>query len=294
MNKLCKAVTNFNNGDDETAFNEIYSLTYKMVSYTACKYLKNPADIEDAVQDCYIKAFEKLNSIHDADKAMSWMLALARNTCLNKLVKRGNTEITVDYEPEEGLSVFDKVKDERDYHSPESSLLNKEMQAIIVDIVSTLPFEQKDAVMLHYLHKYSIAEVAEMTHAKEGTIKTRLSNARKNLRKQIRIKKDIKAMVQHDVDCQIPHDGNREPNPVTVKNISLSGLLFITDIAYKKDDKLSVKLFLEPAELHPEPVTMDLRVVRVRQNGYVREVGATFIEETSNEKLSKYILENLA
>ena len=209
MNKLCKAVTNFNNGDDETAFNEIYSLTYKMVSYTACKYLKNPADIEDAVQDCYIKAFEKLNSIHDADKAMSWMLALARNTCLNKLVKRGNTEITVDYEPEEGLSVFNNVKDEREYHSPESSLLNKELHAIIVDIVSTLPLEQKDAVVLHYLHKYSIAEVAEMTHAMEGTIKTRLSNARKNFRKSIRLQKDITATVQFIDDCQLLNDGKK-------------------------------------------------------------------------------------
>jgi len=293
MNTLEKAVASFVGGD-ESAFNDIYSATHRKVSLVACTYLKNQADAEDAVQDIYLNVYKKLYTIQDAGKAMSWILALTRNTCLNKLEKNKRTETTLSFDEEDLPSVFTIMKDERVYDSPEQNLLAREEDEIIDDILSILPLEQRDAVLLHHIEQRSVEEVAEITDVAVGTIKSRLNYARHRLRRYaFRIKKDIPAQIQLLGDCPFHHEWDKEVDPVTIKNISMSGLMFLSGKEYRKEDKLSVLFFLEPKELYPEPIKIALRVVRNRQYGGINEVGAFFLGEEVNECLSRYIVHNL-
>jgi len=293
MNTLRTAVTNFVGGD-ESAFNDIYYTTYRVVSLVACRYLKNQADAEDAIQDTYIKIFENLYTIRDADKAMSWILALTRNTCLNKLEKKIRTETTVMTDEESLLSVFSKVKDEHVYTLPEQNLLAEEQNKIICDILSALPLEQRDAVMLHYIEKMSVAEIAEITNVTAGTVKSRLNYARQKLRRNaFRVKKDIPAQICLLDDCSFLHKGDRETEQVIIKNISMSGLMFLSDKEHYKKERLSIGFDLEPNELYPESIKMDIKVARSCQISGLNEVGVTYDEEEVNEVLRRYIMKNL-
>ena len=293
MNTLRTAVTKFIGGD-ESAFNDIYYETYGVVSLVACKYLKNHEDAEDAIQDAYIRIFNKLCTIRDTDKAMSWILALTRNTCLNKLEKKIRTETTMSTDEESLFAILSRVKDEHVYTLPEANLLAEEQNIIICDILSALPLEQRDAVVLHYIEKMSVAEVAEVTKVTAGTVKSRLNYARQNLRRNaFRIKKDIPAQIQLLDDCLFLYEGDRETEQVIIKNISISGLMFQSDKEHNKKERLSICFALEPHDLYPESIKMDARVARSCQNGCVKEVGVTFDGEEVNEVLSRYIMKNL-
>ena len=293
MDTLRTAVTNFVSGD-EAAFNDIYDTTYKVVSMVACKYLKNQADAEDAIQDTYIKIFKNLCTIRDADKVMSWILALTRNTCLNKLREKIRTERTLTTDEESLLSVSIKVKDEHVYTLPEQNLLAEEENIIICDILSALPLEQRDAVVLHYIEKMSVTEIAEITNVTTGTVKSRLNYARQKLRRNaFRVKKNIPAQIYLLDDCSLLHEGDRDAEQAIIKNISMSGLMFLSDKEHYKKERLSIEFVPEPNELYPDPIKMVIRVARSCQNCGQNEVGVTYDGEEVNEVLRRYIMKNL-
>jgi len=185
MKKLKTSVQNFILGD-ESAFNDIYSATYRKILLTASTYMKNPSDTEDAVQDIYIQAYKKINTIQDYNKVMPWFMTLTRNVCINMINKRSRTEITVGSEDEGSANVFENIHEERVYHSPEKNLQKKEKSRIIIELVSMLPIEQKDSVLLHYIEKRSVSEVAMITNTTTGTVKSRLNYARKKLQELVK------------------------------------------------------------------------------------------------------------
>ena len=182
MNATRNAVSSFINGD-KSAFDDIYYAAHRKVSIIANTYLKNHTDAEEAIQDVFMQAYKRINTIKDADKAMSWILTLTRNTCLNRLEKSKKIEVAFDNDLEKRKSAFDKVHDEREYHSPEQNLLKKENNSFIIEIISMLPYEQKDAIILYYFKNISVAEVAKRTKTTIGTVKSRLYYGRKKLRK---------------------------------------------------------------------------------------------------------------
>jgi len=170
---------------DESAFNDIYTKTYRKVCVTANTYLKNHADADDAVQDIYIQVYNKIRTIQDYKKALPWIMTITRNSCLNKLEKRKRTEITIDESDDDKVSVFEKIEDERTSSSPESNLFQREHSSIVLEMVANLPIDQKDAVILHYIEQRSVADIAALTNTTTGTVKSRLNYARTKLKDMV-------------------------------------------------------------------------------------------------------------
>jgi|GEM_PF-298430 len=170
---------------DKSAFDDIYSATYRKVYVTAHMYMKHQTDAEDVVQDVYIKFCNNVNSIQDYGKLIPWLVTLTRHTCLNKLKKQGREETTVGETNDASDSMFNKIEDERVGHSPESSFMKKEHSEIVLDLVASLPQEQKDAVILHYIEQRSISDIATITNVTSGTVKSRLNYARAKLKDMV-------------------------------------------------------------------------------------------------------------
>jgi len=181
---LKDAVSVFSKYGDSAAFTDIYNHTYRKVSIAANTYMKNHADAEDAIQETYIKVYNKINTIQDNEKILPWIMTITRFTCLDKLEKRKRTEVTR-FEDENNESIFENIKDERTGSSPESNFFQKEHSSIILEMVANLPLEQKDTVMLHYIEQYSVFDVAAMTNTTTGTVKSRLNYARKKLKEMV-------------------------------------------------------------------------------------------------------------
>ena len=84
---LSEAVRAAKNGD-KAGFSYIYESTYREKYYIALKYVKNEADAEDVLADAYVKAWERIDSLADADKVSAWLGQIVARTALDALRSR--------------------------------------------------------------------------------------------------------------------------------------------------------------------------------------------------------------
>jgi len=141
---------------------EILLAQYENTVYrTALAILGNVQDAEDAVQDTFLTWLEKAPDFEDADHEKAWLLRVAINRCRTGLRRsRRHPEVP--------------LWEELPAAGPEERLELEEVFA--------LPPRERAAVHLYYYEGYRTAEIAAITGEPEGTVRSRLSRARKALR----------------------------------------------------------------------------------------------------------------
>ena len=157
---------------DGTAYEELVTRHQRAVMGTAYKVTKNKFSAEDASQDAFVSAWMNLCELRDGSKFGSWVCSFAKNCArtLERHYRAAIPDISLDtldgFEPAEEDELFaeDELKDVR-------------------QAVSLLSEKIREAVSLHYFEGKSVAEIAEMLSVPVGTVKWRLSEGRKQLRK---------------------------------------------------------------------------------------------------------------
>ena len=139
----------------------------KLLYRIAWSYLANNADVEDAVQDALIKAWEKRASLRDMKQFKPWMTRILMNQCKDQLRKRKK----LSFYPLEDAAA-QKVEP-------------PEPDAPVLEAMRKLKPELSLIIMLHYVDGYSIQDVANSLGIPESTIKTRMRSARKKLSKTL-------------------------------------------------------------------------------------------------------------
>ena len=135
----------------------------KLLYRIAWSYLGNNADVEDAVQDALIKAWEKRSSLRDMNQFRPWMTRILMNQCKDLLRKRKKWSF---------YPLEDAVAQEVEPPEPDAPVL---------EAVRKLKPEQSLVITLHYVDGYSIQDVANSLGIPESTVKTRMRSARKQL-----------------------------------------------------------------------------------------------------------------
>ena len=135
----------------------------KLLYRVAWSYLSNDRDVEDAVQDALIKAWEKRGSLRSADKFRPWLMQILVNQCKNVLRKRRK------------WSFFPLEEDTASVEPPEDG-------APVHEALQKLKPEQRIVMTLFYVDGYTMQEIADTLSIPLGTIKTRLHSARKQLK----------------------------------------------------------------------------------------------------------------
>ncbi len=128
----------------------------------AYNIMQNTVDAEDVVAESICKAWEKRKSLKNPDKMRNWILRIIINTAKNAVAVRNRIELVED---------FPQYCDEQE---------NKNN---IWDLVSELKEKERTVIILYYYRGFSVREVSKILHIPEGTVKSRLSNARNNLKK---------------------------------------------------------------------------------------------------------------
>ena len=143
---------------------------YTMLLYgVAMKYLKNPEEARDAVQQIFLKAITELHK-YEVSYFSSWLYMIAKNHCL-MLLRNRRRGISVDQvaEPVSELEEPDPLKNE--------SLLKDLEEAL-----QHLNPEQKTCIRLFYLEKKSYQDIASETGFNLLQVKSYLQNGKRNLR----------------------------------------------------------------------------------------------------------------
>jgi RNA polymerase sigma-70 factor (ECF subfamily) len=149
--------------------------------YTLARYLlRNPADAEDAVQECYLRALRHFDTIR-SPTIKPWLFAILRNVCRAEYARRSVVDLR-DVNAE-----LDKSEDaepiwSQPQESPETAMLRKLNTETVRGLVESLPDSFREVIVLREIEDLSYREIAELIGAPVGTVMSRLARARSMLR----------------------------------------------------------------------------------------------------------------
>ena len=177
MKTIKELVLSAKNGNKK-AFDKLYELTSNDVWFTCVSLLKDEDNAKDIMQETYITAFLKLDTLKDEEKFCGWFTAIATNKCKNKL--KGKVEYQIDDE----VLITEAETDE--LMLPEEYITKAEKRKVLLQIMEdTLSFNQYQVVLMFYFNELSIAEIAQALEISEGTVKSRLNSSRAKMKTAI-------------------------------------------------------------------------------------------------------------
>ena len=132
----------------------------------AFSILKNDVDAEDAVSEAIIKGYENLSKLRDKEKLKVWMMSILSNEA-KKIYKKEKCYILEDALPEYAIT------EEKDYE--------------LWDVVKSLPQNFSKVIILYYYEGFSTKEIAQILKIAEGTVKSRLSRGRDQIKDMLEL-----------------------------------------------------------------------------------------------------------
>ena len=177
MKTIKELVLSAKNGNKK-AFDKLYKLTSNDVWFTCVSLLKDEENAKDIMQETYITAFLKLDTLKDEEKFCGWLTAIATNKSKNKL--KGKVEYQIDDEVLIAKTETDELM------LPEEYINKAEKRKVLLQIIEdTLSFNQYQVVLMFYFNELSIAEIAQALEISEGTVKSRLNSSRAKMKTAI-------------------------------------------------------------------------------------------------------------
>jgi RNA polymerase sigma-70 factor (ECF subfamily) len=147
--------------------------------YTLARYLlRNPADAEDAVQECYLRALRHFDGFRGQD-IRPWLMAILRNVCRAEFARRSGAASA---EPDAELADSALPLWQEPAGSPESEMLREQAAETLRGLLAELPAPFREAIVLRDINDLSYREIAQVIDAPVGTVMSRLARARSLLR----------------------------------------------------------------------------------------------------------------
>lgn len=161
---------------DNKSFEKLYKLTEREVWFTCISFLKNETTAQDIMQETYITAFLKIQSLEKSSQIRSWLNRIAVNKCKNYL--KGKGEIQLDDEIFENQAIVDER-----ISIPEEYISDKAKREIILSIMQeVLSDVQYQTVIMHYFNEMTVDEIAEVFECSRGTVLSRLNYSRAKMK----------------------------------------------------------------------------------------------------------------
>jgi RNA polymerase sigma-70 factor (ECF subfamily) len=157
---------------DETAVSELVNKTMNLALHITCNILYNKSDLEDTIQDIYLRMWENLDSYDETKgKFVAWFASIVRNQCIDR-----NKKIRIN--PDHNIPLYEPDKNP----SIEEEIQMADLRNEILKISDELPEKQKEIFILRDVQNLPIKDVQELTGLSSGSIKTNLYLARKRIK----------------------------------------------------------------------------------------------------------------
>jgi RNA polymerase sigma-70 factor (ECF subfamily) len=162
----------------DKAFEKLYKKYERPLYSFIYRFVGSRESAEDVFQQTWLKVIGALENYDERGKFGSWLFGIANNASLD-LVRKKSTDKRDDYASEEMDHLPHKEM------IPDESIIHKEQSALLENGIETLPWEQKQVVLLRVYAEMSFKEIAVMIDAPLNTVIGRMHYAVKNLRKMI-------------------------------------------------------------------------------------------------------------
>ena len=162
---------------DRQAFETLVRSVQRPVYGLCLRLLRTEAEACEAAQETFLRAFQNLHRYDDSKPFDVWVLAIARNHCLDSLRRRSRVKT-------EDVEELHEVLPSQDA-SQEEGAIAKEEQRSLEMAMATLSVDDREVLALYYVQRRTTKEIAAIMGVAPGTIMARLFRAREKLRRQM-------------------------------------------------------------------------------------------------------------
>jgi RNA polymerase sigma-70 factor (ECF subfamily) len=169
---------------DRNAFAALVSAYETKIYNLALRYLGNREDAMDASQEVFLRVFRFLPGFQEESGFSTWIYRIGVNVCKDMLAKQSRrNEQSLEVEDEDDKQRTMELADHR--YTPEQIVENAELRSVLSEAIAALPDQQREVIVLRDIQGLSYDEIANVLSLEPGTVKSRLSRARENLRKKL-------------------------------------------------------------------------------------------------------------
>ena len=170
---------------DKRAFDLLVLKYQYKVSAIVSRYINDREEVNDVVQEAFIKAYRALKNFRGDSQFYTWLYRIAVNTAKNYLVARNRRPPAsdVDVADAEYYSGSDSLKD---IASPERQLFRDELKKVVDAAITNLPEELRSAVTLREFEGLSYEDIASVMDCPVGTVRSRIFRAREAIDRKVK------------------------------------------------------------------------------------------------------------
>ena len=170
--------------NEEINFEYLYECSILSVLYVIKRVIKDEYIQLDIAQETYIKAFKNINKleIYTIEAFCKWCHSIALNCAkdfLRKKIAVPFTDVSIHLEEIHNNQELTILID------PSIIALSMEKKKLVLDLIESLPEEQKTVIYMHYFSELTTKEIAEQLEQSESTIKSRLKYAKVKMLQKI-------------------------------------------------------------------------------------------------------------
>lgn len=169
---------------DSDAFEIVVRQHTPRMLATARRLLRGEADGEDAVQEAFALAFQRIEQFAGESQLGTWLHRILINACLMKLRTRTrHPEISIEVLLPEFNRFGHYIKNVRNWNlPPDEEVLNDESRGLVRQCIDKLPEDFRTVLLLRDIDELTTEETAQILQITAGAVKVRLHRARQALR----------------------------------------------------------------------------------------------------------------
>ncbi len=171
---------------DKHAFGLLVAKYQRKLGRLLSRFIRNPSEVEDVVQEAFIKAYRALPSFRGESAFYTWLYRIGINTAKNYLVSEGRRPPTTTEFDSEEAEGFEDAEQLRNINTPENELMSKQVAETVNKAMDSLPEELKTAITLREIEGLSYEEIASMMNCPIGTVRSRIFRARETIAEKLR------------------------------------------------------------------------------------------------------------
>ena len=170
---------------DVRAFEQLFQQYQRGIYNTIFQMTRNEADAADLTQEVFVRAYRALPRLQTPEAFTAWLYRIAVNLSRNWLRDKGRVRVeSLELPGDDGedggtREIADPSPD------PEAQTQTKDMQERVQRAIAGLSPDHRAVVTMHHLQGMSVEEIAGVLDCSIGTVKSRLSRARDNLRRKL-------------------------------------------------------------------------------------------------------------
>jgi RNA polymerase sigma-70 factor (ECF subfamily) len=173
---------------DLDAFGELVERNRRAVFRAALACVGSPAEADDVAQEAFVTAFRKLGTFRGESQFRTWLLSITGRKAIDRrksVVRWMRLTVSPPHDDagDDAFDYMDRIASAG--RSQEETVVDDELQRNVTRLIGTLPRKLRDALLLAGTGEHSYEQISEILGAPLGTVKWRVSEARRVLKKKL-------------------------------------------------------------------------------------------------------------